>query len=237
MLWLVSLSFAKNMKYSWMYQMSRLTYCCMFWCYKNRAVPYQQQMMHWQLWIEMFQCFIPREINEDCLFTFIQNDISVLKVKISHKVKFYLTVIQVCPFIYTSCESRKVTSLYLSSFNKNNKVPRHHWKNHKTLTDRQCFTLKPGLMPNLNVKAWECQVGMALIGISCMVWNLSVSSNYESEQNIHTVWHKENVDGKQIKKWHLASQIVENLSLNSYFQHGKILKYFVIFAVPIKQSF
>lgn len=114
MLWLVSLSFAKNMKYSWMYQMSRLTYCCMFWCYKNRAVPYQQQMMHWQLWIEMFQRFIPREINEDCLFTFIQNDISVLKVKISHKVKFYLTVIQVCPFIYTSCESRKVTSLCIS---------------------------------------------------------------------------------------------------------------------------
>lgn len=114
MLWLVSLSFAKNMKYSWMYQMSRLTYCCMFWCYKNRAVPYQQQMMHWQLWIEMFQHFIPREINEDCLFTFIQNDISVLKVKISHKVKFYLTVIQVCPFIYTSCESRKVTSLCIS---------------------------------------------------------------------------------------------------------------------------
>lgn len=173
-----------------MYQVSCLTYCCMFWYYKNRPVPYQQKMMHWQRQIEMFQHFISKENHEDCLFTFTQNDISVLKVRISHKVKFYLTIIQACLFIYTSCESRKVTSLYLSSFNKNNKVPRHHWKNHKTLTDRQCFSLKPGLTPNLNVKAWEFQEGMALIGISCMVWNLSISPNYESEQTIHTVWHK-----------------------------------------------
>lgn len=114
MLWLVSLSFAKYMKYSWKYQVSYLTYCCMFWCYKTRTVPYQQQMMHWQQQIKMFQHFIPREIHEVYIFTFTHNDISVFKVKISHKVKFYLTIIQVCPFIYTSCESRKVTSLCIS---------------------------------------------------------------------------------------------------------------------------
>lgn len=45
-------------------------------------------MMHWQLQIEMFQCFIPAEIHEDCFFASTQTNISVLKVKISHKVEF-----------------------------------------------------------------------------------------------------------------------------------------------------
>lgn len=87
-LWLISLSFVKYMKYSWIYQVSHLTHGFMFWCYKNRAVPHQQKVMHWQLRIKMFQHFIPREIHEDCLFTSTQNNISVLKVKISHKVEF-----------------------------------------------------------------------------------------------------------------------------------------------------
>lgn len=85
---LISLSLAKCMKYSGMYQASYLTRSFMFWCYKTSVVPHQQKMMHWQLWIEMFQHFIPREIHEDCLFTSTQNNISVLKVKISHKVEF-----------------------------------------------------------------------------------------------------------------------------------------------------
>lgn len=85
---LISLSLAKCMKYSGMYQVSYLTCSFMFWCYKTSIVPHQQKTMHWQLWIEMFQHFIPREIHEDCLFTSTQNNISVLKVKISHKVEF-----------------------------------------------------------------------------------------------------------------------------------------------------
>lgn len=117
---LISLWFAKYTEYPWVCQMSQLARSITFRCCKNRAIQQHQNGMHWQLWIEMFQHFIPREIHEDCLFTSTQNNISVLKVKISHKVEFQPSIIQGCQkqfakaFIYTSYESRKVTSLCIS---------------------------------------------------------------------------------------------------------------------------
>lgn len=190
---LISLWFAKYPEYPRVCQMSQSARSVTFRCYKNRAIQQHQKGMHWQLWIEMFQHFIPREIHEDCLFTSTQNNISVLRVKISHKVEFQPSIIQGCQkqfakaFIYTSYESRKVTSLCIS------------WALTKTI---RCSDITGGTIKlwqtdsvsllnliscqTLNAKAWEQQKGMALIDISCIAWNLSISPNYESEQIILT---------------------------------------------------
>lgn len=151
---LISLWFAKYPEYPRVCQMSQSARSVTFRCYKNRAIQQHQKGMHWQLWIEMFQHFIPREIHEDCLFTSTQNNISVLSENFSQSgiSAFHHPglpeAVRKSLYLYKLWKQKGHFSVYLLSFNKNNKVLRHHWRNHKTLTDRQCFTLKPDLMPN-----------------------------------------------------------------------------------------